>query len=337
MEHHNRLKEYGWGFLIAVVGSFVMIFFVCISCRTDLEKYLWNVAFSTTAWVTLWTVNSELNNFLDLKISWIESPTKRLFAGLIGTIFFTVLAIVLLIKAWELALGVKIDYYYDVVVNALIITFFISLFFHGRGFLIEWKRSAVEAERYQRESMAATYESLKNQVNPHFLFNSFNALTNLVYQDQDKAAKFIKQLSEVYRYVLDTRGREVVPIEEELKFLDSYVYLQHIRFGSKLKIEVDLNGRRTHIAPLALQMLIENAIKHNITSEDDPLSIHVYYEGDFIVVENNFQKKELPGDDSAGVGLENISRRYQFLTDKKVQIQQTDKSFVVKLPVLNQS
>ena len=313
-----------------------MIFFVCISCRTDFERYLWNVAFSTTAWVTLWTVNSELNNFLDLKISWIESPTKRLFAGLVGTIVFTVLAILLLIKGWELALGVTIDYYYDVVVNALIITFFISLFFHGRGFLIEWKRSAVEAERYQKESMAATYESLKNQVNPHFLFNSFNALTNLVYQDQDKAAKFIKQLSEVYRYVLETRGREVVSVDEELKFLDSYVYLQHIRFGGKLKIEIDLKDRTAFVAPLALQMLIENAIKHNVTSEDDPLSIRIYYEGDFIVVENNFQKKELPGDDSAGVGLENISRRYQFLSDKKVQVQQNEKSFIVKLPVLNQ-
>jgi hypothetical protein len=334
MEHQNRLKEYGWGTLLAIGGSFVMMYFVCTSCRSDLEKYLWNVVFSSVAWMTLWVVNSELNNYLDRKISWIESPTKRLIAGILGTIFFTVLAILLIIKIWEFIFDTSFDNYYDIVVNSLVITFFISLFFHGRGFLIEWKRTAVEAERYQKESMAATYESLKNQVNPHFLFNSFNALTNLVYQDQDKAAKFIKQLSEVYRYVLDTRDKEVVSIDEELKFLHSYTYLQHIRFGNKLTIDIKLENRNVKVAPLALQMLIENAIKHNVTSEDDPLFIKVYYSNDFVIVENNLQKKEMFGEESAGVGLENISKRYQFLSDKKVEIHQTDKAFIVKLPVL---
>jgi hypothetical protein len=336
MEKENRLKEYAWGSLVAVLGSFVAMYFMCTSCRTDLSRYLLNVLFSSIAWLCLWTVNGELNHFLNRRISWIESPVRRLIAGIIATIVCTVAAMFLIIKAWELVLNVTFDDYYEIVSNSLVITFFISLFFHGRSFLLEWKRSAVEAERYQKESMAATYESLKNQVNPHFLFNSFNALTNLVYQDQDKAAKFIKQLSEVYRYVLDTRDKEVVPIEEELKFLESYTYLQHIRFGSKLSIKIDLNGRKSKVAPLALQMLIENAIKHNITSQDDPLFIKVYYENDFIVVENNLQKKQAIGEDSAGVGLENISKRYAFLSDRKVEIQEKNNTFVVKLPALTE-
>ena len=342
--HTNRLKEYGWGSLVAIGGSFVLMYFVCESCRTDSEKYSWNVLFSSVAWITLWVVNGELNEFLDTKISWIETPVKRLIAGVAGTIFFTVLAIIIIIKAWELILDIRINDYSEVIVNALVVTFFISLFFHGRGFLLEWRRSAVAAERYQKESVAANYQSLKNQVNPHFLFNSFNALTNLVYEDQDKAAKFIKQLSDVYRYVLDTRDKEVVPIDEELKFLNSYSYLQQIRFGNKLNINVELNNPKARVAPLALQMLIENAIKHNITSEEDPLYIKVYFENEHIVVENNLQKKQTMSDyattpsgkrdDSAGVGLENIVRRYEFLSDKKVEIIENSNSFIVKLPAL---
>jgi LytS/YehU family sensor histidine kinase len=255
-------------------------------------------------------------------------------SGVLATIFFTVLAVLVLIKSWELIWDVSFGDYDDIIINSLVITFFISLFFHGRSFLLEWRRSAVEAERYQKESMTATYESLKNQVNPHFLFNSLNALTNLVYEDQDKAVNFIKQLSEVYRYVLDTRDKEVVPLEEELQFLKSYTYLQQIRFGDKLSIDLSLNGLETMVAPLALQMLIENAVKHNEISEENPLRIKVYQEHGSIVVENNLQKKSRLGEETSGVGLENINKRYQFLSSEKVVIEQTNDKFLVKLPVI---
>jgi len=334
MKQKSRLKEYGWGSLVAIVGSFVAIYLMCTSCRTDFEKYAWNVLFCFSSWMALWFVNSELNNFLDEKISWVKAPTKRLVAGLAGTVFFTVLAIIGIIKLWEFFWSVKFDNYSEIVVNSLIITFFISLFFHGRGFLIQWRASAVEAERYQKESMTATYESLKNQVNPHFLFNSLNALTNLVYEDQDKAANFIKQLSEVYRYVLDTRDQEVVPLEEELKFLKSYTYLQQIRFGDKLSIDLSLNGLTSMVAPLAVQMLIENAVKHNEVSEENPLHIKVYSDGNFIVVENNLQTKSATGESNSGVGLENIRKRYQFLSDVQVVVEELNNKFVVKLPVI---
>jgi LytS/YehU family sensor histidine kinase len=205
---------------------------------------------------------------------------------------------------------------------------------HGREFLIEWRRSAVEAERYQKESMQATYESLKSQVNPHFLFNSLNALTNLVYEDQDKAVKFIKQLSEVYRYVLDTRDKEVVTLAEELKFLESYAYLQRIRFGNKLLISISIQNEKFRVAPLALQMLLENAVKHNEVSEENPLEIKVYQQGDTVLVENSLRKRMRLGEDSAGMGLDNIRKRYQFLTDRPVQVRETSTQFSVSIPLL---
>jgi LytS/YehU family sensor histidine kinase len=156
-----------------------------------------------------------------------------------------------------------------------------------------------------------------------------------VYEDQDKAAKFIKQLSEVYRYLLETRDREVVTLEEEKKFLNSYLFLQQIRFGDKLKFTISLTREQSMIPPLVLQMLVENAIKHNVISEENPLSIHIFVEGDFIVVENNVQRKSGQIEDSTGVGLDNIYKRYEFLTDKKVIVVEGEK-FIVKLPLILQ-
>lgn len=329
-----KVKEYAWGSLVALIGSIGAIYLMCTSCRTNYELFGWNIVFSFVSWMTLWAVNSELNDFLSKKISWIKFPISRLVAGVVATIFFTVLAIMGMIKFWEFIWDIKFNNYYEIVVNALIITFFISLFFHGRSFFFEWRRAAVEAERYQKESMTATYESLKNQVNPHFLFNSLNALTNLVYEDQDKAANFIKQLSEVYRYVLDTRDREVVSLEEELKFLKSYAYLQQIRFGDKLSIDLALNGTRSMVAPLALQMLVENAVKHNEVSEENPLHVKIYIDKSFLVVENNLQMKSLSGESSSGVGLENIRNRYRFLSSNPVVVEQSENKFIVKLPII---
>ena len=206
----------------------------------------------------------------------------------------------------------------------------------GRSFLINWRKAAVDSERLKRESVKAQYEALKNQVNPHFLFNSLNALTNLVYEDQDKAAKFIKQLSEVYRYVLDTRDKELVTLEEELRFVKSFVYLQEIRFGDNLKFELsmDANPGELQVAPLALQLLIENAIKHNIISREQPLHIRITNSNDWIIVENNVQRKTMITESHTGMGLENIRQRYKFLSDKPMEVIEAEGNFVVKLPLI---
>jgi LytS/YehU family sensor histidine kinase len=218
--------------------------------------------------------------------------------------------------------------------GSVVITVSISFFIHAKHFLMHLRQATIEKAKFEKESITARYEALKNQVNPHFLFNSLNALTNLVYEDQDKAVKFIKQLSEVYRYVLDSRDKEVVTIREELNFLKSYLFLQQIRFGDKLKIEINISHEDRFIAPLALQMLVENAIKHNVVSEDDPLSIAISEEGQFIVVENNIQKKKTSIEPSAGVGLENIQKRYALLTNTPVGIADSGNSFKVMLPLL---
>lgn len=257
-----------------------------------------------------------------------------MFFVLLGfTIVYTIVAVYSILLFYRHILGFNIEAN-NIIYSSLVITFLISLFMHGRSFLLSWKQSAIDAERLKHESVTARYESLKNQVNPHFLFNSLNALTNLVYENQDLAAKFIKQLSEVYRYVLDTRDRELVSKEEELKFLESYIFLQKIRYGNNLVIDVQLDDVHTSFPPLVLQMLIENAIKHNEISSDHPLTIRLYQKGDYVLVENNLRKKKLLNEESPGIGLSNIFSRYEILSSGKVETVEVDGKFVVKLPVL---
>lgn len=336
MNVSDKIKEYIKIAAISSAGSLALTYVTCESCLHDYHKYLLTSLFSAMMWFSMWVGNSELTQFISKSIPWVKYPFKRLIIGVASTVVFTSIIAIIMIKLWEFSRNIRYDSYWEIILMSLIITFLISLFLHSREFLLQWRQTAVEAERYQKQSISAQYESLKNQVNPHFLFNSLNALTNLVYEDQDKAVKFIKQLSEVYRYVLDTREKEVVALEEEVKFAQSYIYLQEIRFGSNLKIDFQLNGVSGYVAPLALQLLLENAIKHNIISRDEPLRIDVFAQNGFVHIKNNLQRKSVLEEGKSGIGLDNIRNRYKFLTDQQVIIEETADSFLVKLPIIDQ-
>jgi sensor histidine kinase YesM len=316
------------GFLMTLAGL------SCRSCDFPSREFWILGSFTAVVWVVLWKGNDYLGAFVSSKISWLKFPVKRFFIGVISTFGFTLLSIYILSTVYNSLFHININYG---ILYSVLITVIISLFLHGRAFLLNWQQSKIDGERLQRENIAAKYEVLKNQVNPHFLFNSLNALSNLVYEDQDKAVKFIKQLSEVYRYVLDTRDQEIVSLAQEIKFLESYIYLQQIRFENRLNIEMTITDQNVFVTPLALQMLIENAIKHNVISADDPLKIRVYQENGNVVVENNLQRKAVLAEPSAGVGLENIVKRYELLTEKKVEISDGPEKFLVKLPLLQNS
>jgi sensor histidine kinase YesM len=324
--------------LLLSLVSLVQTFLTCANCnypRQFLEVFL----FTSLMWIGLWRGNSYLSTLISRKIRWIEYPVRRFVVGILVTISYTVVAVAALIGIFQflssISLGKGAWYTFY---GSIVVTILISIFLHARKFLFFWRKESLERERFQKESAVARYESLRNQVNPHFLFNSLNALTNLVYEDQEKAVKFIKQLSEVYRYVLDTREREVVSLGEELKFLESYLFLQHIRFADRLRVKIDGLKETLQVAPLALQLLMENAIKHNIISNEQPLTIRMYQEEEFLVVENNLQKKTpVPDERISGMGLANICKRYEYLSNKKVQIINDGKTFTVKLPVLNGS
>jgi hypothetical protein len=311
----------------------VMTYFSCTSCHYSVLRFAIGSCLTASIWIVMWLGNEYIVVWLDSKIKWTTEPIKRLFAGLLGMATYTSIALWVVLESIEYFLNLPIKTKTETMYIAMGFTLVITLFMTARSFFFNWRQSAIDAEKLQKENMAARYESLKNQVNPHFLFNNFNALSNLVYEDQATAVKFIKQLSEVYRYVLETRDHEVVSLAEEIDFLESYIYLQKIRFGEKLDIRVEVSNKTFRIAPLALQILVENAIKHNIVSEEDPLFVRIYSDGDYISVENNLQKKNSAIGTSMGVGLENICKRYEYLSDKKVEIIQDTKRFLVRLPL----
>ncbi len=326
-------KEYGTVVAISVAGSAITTYFTCPECVESLERYMWVTVFSASLWIFLWIGNGELTQRINHWISWVKYPLRRLVIGVFSTVVYTVTVVMALTLLWEYLFQFSFGSYSGVLFPSLLITFFISLFLHGRAFLMNWRESAVNAERLQRESVQAQYSSLRNQVNPHFLFNSLNALTHLVHQNPDQAVKFIKQLSDVYRYVLATRDQELVSLHEEIQFVNSYMYLQQIRFGEKLQLVMEIGEVQGQVAPLALQMLMENAIKHNIVSEEHPLHIRIYRQGEYLVVENSRQKKTVV-DDASGVGLENIRKRYEFLCPLPVKVEEQPHSFKVSIPMI---
>jgi len=214
------------------------------------------------------------------------------------------------------------------------ISFNMSLIFTAIGFFKAWKSAVVDAEKLKTEMMAYKYESLRNQINPHFLFNSFNVLSDLVYTDQAIAIKFINQLSELFRYVLDSRDKELVPLKDELEFIRSFTFLLKTRFEEKLMIENDVQASaEDYIVPMTLQLLIENAVKHNEVSEAFPLWISIRKNKDYLEVENGLQPKNV-GEDSKKTGLKNIIQQFDFFSDKPIEIITSEESFLVRVPIL---
>jgi LytS/YehU family sensor histidine kinase len=196
------------------------------------------------------------------------------------------------------------------------------------------KKSQLEAEQLKKQNIEAQFEALRNQINPHFLFNCFNVLSTLVHKDAEASSQFISQLSNVYRYLLYNQEKKIVPLKEELAFLASYSYLLRTRFNENLSIENKIAPSDSiMVAPASLQMLIENAIKHNVATKKTPLHIQLERQGDFITVSNSLQKKEAE-QESTKIGLKNIANRYKLLSNQEVKIEKTETHFTVKLPIL---
>lgn len=336
LKNINWKKEVRNTFLIGLLGG-PSVYFWCNNCFNSVEVAAVAMSASGLQWILLWQGNAHLSDYLTYRIPWLENPGKRFLVGVIGVIVYTPLAVYSLyaLLSWVFDVNITNNMQGTMLIS-IGITFVISFFFNGWSFLSNWRKSALEMAELKKEQMATKYEALKNQVNPHFLFNSLNALTNLVYEDQDQAANFIRQLSKVYRYVLDNQSKELVPISTELTFLESYIFLQKIRFDDKLTVNIDVNGyEKSMLPPIALQMLLENAVKHNTIAEEEPLTIDISVEkGEYLVVKNNLQKKRIPLEASSGMGLSNIKSRYEFLSKTPVEVTETEDEFIVKLPLL---
>nr|WP_315163977.1 histidine kinase [uncultured Flavobacterium sp.] len=201
--------------------------------------------------------------------------------------------------------------------------------------IIKKQENKIKVQKIIAGTANAKFESLKNQIDPHFLFNSLNVLSSLIEENPENAQQFTTSLSKVYRYVLEQKDKELVSVAEELAFAKTYMDLLKMRFENSLSYELPTENidSEAKVVPLSLQLLLENAVKHNVISEQKPLCIEVYLEDNFLKIQNNYQKKDVL-QDRQGVGLDNIISRYGIITNRKVKIEQTERLFIVKIPIL---
>ena len=201
-------------------------------------------------------------------------------------------------------------------------------------FYTQWNEALSRMQKIKEEKLIFQYETLKNQVNPHFLFNSLNTLSSLVKKDAELTESFIQKLSSVYRYVLENKDKELVPLSTEMHFVHDFFYLQKIRDGEKIELKVEIkNMENILILPVSVQMLVENAIKHNVASRKEPLLISIHMEGiDKLVVRNDLRQKMLLKD-SSNIGLKNLNERCRLILNREIEKLETTEEFIVKIPV----
>ncbi len=329
------------------VSLILTLIFIVIFKQFTLKGAVMTFLISTMYSFILGFGQGFLNDYLSSKYDWISQTNTRVWAGIIATALYTIPAVLLA----NYLLFVKIQGIgeskffknptYWIHLFYILISFFVSAVLHARGFMLEWKKS-VQQESYKHQVVAKTetakFETLKNQIDPHFLFNSLNVLTSLISENPTKAEKFTTKLSKVYRYVLEQRNKELVPITEELQFAKTYMELLQMRFEEAVLFQIpsEISSSELKIVPLSLQLLLENAVKHNVVSSKKPLMIKIYEENGFLQIENNINPKEAIGK-STKVGLRNIANRYGLITSKKVSILNNNTSFMVRLPLLKQS
>ena len=303
--------------------------------------YAYTLMYATGLWLT----NGYVVDWLNRRYTWTERPLRRLLltlsVSLGGSVAVILLmnAVLLLAQGKPLARLFTAGMYWNLLLP-LIVTVVISLFNHSRAFFFQWREAAVRAERLEKETAVARLDGLRRQVDPHFLFNSLNALTSLVEEnDPARAVRFIRQLSQVYRYVLDSSGQELVPLADEVAFAESYLFLQKTRLGHALAVHLDLPPAALapyYVPPLALQLLLENAVKHNTAFQADPLRLHVGLDAaaHTLTVRNTLRPRRLAPGEASGLGLKNLAARYAFLTKKPLAVGEAGGEFVVMLPLL---
>ncbi|CAA9202186.1 hypothetical protein FLA105534_03966 [Flavobacterium bizetiae] len=252
---------------------------------------------------------------------------------LLSVVMGIVVMVILVIGHQELFQISKMDAPIMFELRGVLINLIVYMFLHLLFQNYQTQQMGVELERTKAVNLGAQYELLKQQVNPHFLFNSLNTLKSMVDIQDPQSSDFILKLSDFYRFTLESRKLDLIPLKEELQILDSYVYLLKARFedGFVLENKVDQRQYDSAVPPFTLQLLIENCIKHNVVSLDKPLHIKLYTEGDFLVIENQIQLKR--GVLSTGVGLDNINQRFSHLIHREIEIEKNETTFKVKIPM----
>ncbi len=309
--------------------------------RIDIE---WYYALLTIFVITFagWESNRLLEPWVKKRFAPEKNKIRFLgvfFIAGLGASFTATTATVLIVggiihqHSWpEMVNPLKLNLIYASLINLFFHLIYAILFFFR-----EYKKKWAEAEELRKISTQAEVQLVKSQINPHFLFNNLNVLSGMVIKDNPEANRFIEEFSKVYRYILNNQEKELVELRSELEFIEPYIFLLRKRFDEGFRVEVNIpdHYKTWHVVPAALQMLIENAIKHNVVSRNRPLHISIHANGnETLVVKNNLQPR-LATEPSTRIGLQNIRKRYELISGRDVIVRKTEKEFEVCLPLLN--
>ncbi|MFD1163409.1 histidine kinase [Hwangdonia seohaensis] len=275
-------------------------------------------------------------------LQWKKNETvKRIVIGVFGSTVITLIGLFFLRASTSVfyvgntfeafLANEKLKYYqFGLWVTLTIVAIFHVIYFYNR-----YQQNKIKEQKVIAGTASAKFDALKNQLDPHFLFNSLNVLTSLIEENPDNAQKFTTSLSKVYRYVLEQKNKELVTVDEELEFAKTYMSLLKMRFEDSIVFSMPekASNPESKVVPLSLQLLLENAVKHNMVTSTKPLHIKIYEDRDNLVVENNLQPKQIVKK-SSGVGLSNIMQRYDLLTNRKINVNKQANRFAVAIPML---
>ncbi|HAO26670.1 MAG TPA: histidine kinase [Chryseobacterium indologenes] len=322
-----------------------LFFFLFFNERKDLYTFMITLLLSTMYSFVLGFGNGFINEYLNKKFPWSEATRTRAVLSIITIIIgnFILVYFCNFMNYVVIQKTATVEDFFSrkygltnwFMIN---IALLITTFLHAKGFMEELKKTSrkeVVEQKLIAKSANAQFESLKNQLDPHFLFNSLNVLSSLIDENPQQAQKFTASMSKIYRYVLEQKDKELVTVEDEIEFAKIYCDLLKTRFEDSVDFSFEVNKEDypEYVVPLSLQLLLENCIKHNFATSSRPLVIRIFSDGDTLCIENNLQVREQIKE-SSGIGLANIVQRYSLLTKRNVFIEKSDEYFKVKLPML---
>lgn len=340
-------KEIGKAFFIGVLVFLVLgiILYLTNNYTIDSGKeLLYNFIYNQMYAVSLYMANMYIIKFFldkyDVALFKLKNIAKAFLASIgvtLLTLFVISFILIVLVKGFTVEVFVnqlEFKNYKISILISLVITVIFYVFYYYKS--TQDKR--VKEQKIIAGTASAQFDALKNQLDPHFLFNSLNVLTSLIEENPKAATKFTTSLSKVYRYVLEQKNKELVTVEEELKFASLYMSLLKMRFEDSIVFVTPetLSNPEAKVVPLSLQLLLENAVKHNQVTPSRKLRITIFEDDGNLVIENNVQSKQVVKE-STGVGLRNIKQRYYLLTDRAVKVFESKDIFKVAIPMLTQA
>lgn len=337
----NRLTRYDVSVLLIVLPYYFILAALIWGKAyvTDPGIFLTTTAIILGVWPASWFIHSKAGYIIRSYLPEVNQTTRRVLVTLAVFIPITILINYLILLMCCSAAGKPYmpEKFASITLAGIILNIIATAVFEATYLLKKWKSSLIEAEKSKKASLQSELDNLKSQVNPHFLFNSLNSLSALISEDQQKAEDFLYEMCRVYRYLLQNNEHELTAVHVEVAFLKSYFYLLKTRYEAAIQLDINIPQQYSNyqIPPFTLQMLIENAVKHNVIMETNPLIIQVYTnDNEELVVRNNQQAKSVSVQ-SNKIGLQNIQRKYQLLSQRSVTIVPGDQYFTVTLPLIN--